>query len=180
MGISNPSTLEMDGYARVTELYLCSSCSRVTRFPRYNLLQSIIGHNKGRCGEYSALSLLICSYLGYKIRYITDITDHLWIEIGIPSKNDSNIIEWIHLDPCEGSVNERLIYQSWGKNQSYIMAYTIDSTMNVSDVTMKYTTKYDIMNEKRTHDGYNLTSIQQILTNATIELVKFREELQQI
>ena len=28
---------------------------------------------------------------------------------------------WVHLDPCEAAVDEPLLYESWGKNQTYIM-----------------------------------------------------------
>jgi len=30
---------------------------------------------------------------------------------------------WIHLDPCEAAVDEPLLYQDWGKKQTFIMAF---------------------------------------------------------
>ena len=35
--------------------------------------------------------------------------------------------EWIHIDPCEAAVDEPLIYQGWGKNQTFIFAYKKES-----------------------------------------------------
>lgn len=34
---------------------------------------------------------------------------------------------WVHIDPCEAAVDEPLIYQSWGKNQTYIISYEYPS-----------------------------------------------------
>jgi len=31
---------------------------------------------------------------------------------------------WIPIDPCEASVDEPLLYESWGKNQTYIIAFS--------------------------------------------------------
>ena len=30
---------------------------------------------------------------------------------------------WVHIDPCEAAVNEPLIYESWGKKPTYVLAY---------------------------------------------------------
>ena len=46
--------------------------------------------------------------------------------------------EWIHIDPCEAAVNEPLIYQGWGKNQTFIFAYkkeNSDKGVGMDDVT---------------------------------------------
>jgi len=40
------------------------------------------------------------------------------VEVSLPGKG------WVHLDPCEAAVDEPLLYQSWGKNQTYILAFT--------------------------------------------------------
>lgn len=40
------------------------------------------------------------------------------MEVSLPGKG------WVHLDPCEAAVDEPLLYQSWGKNQTYILAFT--------------------------------------------------------
>ena len=84
---------------------------------------------RGRCGEYSMCALAIFESLGYKARWIVDWADHLWVEVLVAGK-------WVHCDPCEASVNEPLLYQGWGKNQTYIIAFGRD---HIEDVTGAYT-----------------------------------------
>lgn len=45
---------------------------------------------------------------------------------GGSSSSSSSKGGWVHLDPCEAAVDEPLLYQSWGKNQTYILAFTHD------------------------------------------------------
>ena len=54
---------------------------------------------------------------------------------------------WIHLDPCEAAVDEPLIYEGWGKNQTYIFAFSRNGT--IEDVTAKYTTDIKKSVERR-------------------------------
>jgi len=42
----------------------------------------------------------------------------------------------VHVDPCEAAVNEPLLYESWGKKQTYIIAIGRD---HIDDVTTSYT-----------------------------------------
>lgn len=44
---------------------------------------------------------------------------------------------WVTLDPCEAAVDEPLLYESWGKNQTFIMAMSFSE--GVEDVTARYT-----------------------------------------
>ena len=37
--------------------------------------------------------------------------------------NNNNSGRWVHLDPCEAAVDNPLLYENWGKNQTYIVAY---------------------------------------------------------
>ena len=30
---------------------------------------------------------------------------------------------WVHADPCEAAIDEPLLYQAWGKNQTFIFAF---------------------------------------------------------
>ena len=80
--------------------------------------------------------------LGYKrIRWVVDWADHVWVEaflgddiIGVVRSNNDSIsdnenekkkkrVRWVHLDPCEAAIDNPLLYSSWGKNQTYLVAF---------------------------------------------------------
>ena len=46
----------------------------------------------------------------------------VWAEIAIRSDKDGEQ-RWVHLDPCEAAVDENLIYEGWGKKQTFILAF---------------------------------------------------------
>lgn len=90
--------------------------------------------------------------LGYEAKWVVDWADHVWCEVYVDSSSvllDNNgntdiqdiksgdVIEhnWVHLDPCEASVDEPLIYQGWGKNQTYIVSY---SSSNIGMFNINY------------------------------------------
>lgn len=163
VGYIGPSPAERLGNASRTELYRCRSCSAFTRFPRYNKALWVTQTRRGRCGEYSMLLYRMLRALGYeKIRWVVDWSDHVWVEAllgdGVGVKSDDATEEkgrWVHLDPCEAAVDNPLLYSSWGKNQTYLLAFydpsvTIKSTSSdgqhddlsiqaVEDVTLRYT-----------------------------------------
>lgn len=62
------------------------------------------------------------------------------MEVELPGRG------WIHLDPCEAAVDEPLLYQSWGKNQTYILAFTREE---VQDVTHVYTSDFEAAKQRR-------------------------------
>lgn len=68
------------------------------------------------------------------------LQDHVWVEVELPGRG------WIHLDPCEAAVDEPLLYQSWGKNQTYILAFTREE---VEDVTHVYTSDFEAAQQRR-------------------------------
>ena len=137
--------IEVTGQAARTELYLCSSCNATTRFPRYNDVTRVLNTRQGRCGEYSMLMMRLLQALGYSARWTADKADHVWTEVYLPSSatttsssssatNNANSTSsdgegdkgsWIHVDPCEAAIDEPYIYQSWGKNQTYIFSYSV-------------------------------------------------------
>lgn len=141
VGYVAPSQSERLGNASRTELYRCRSCSAFTRFPRYNKALFVTQTRRGRCGEYSMLLYRMLRALGYKrIRWVVDWADHVWVEaflgddiIGVVSNNDSFSDKgnekkkkkgrWVHLDPCEAAIDNPLLYSSWGKNQTYLVAF---------------------------------------------------------
>lgn len=149
LGYVYPSKQELLGKASRTEIYQCHKCGSFTRFPRYNSASSIIRNKRGRCGEYSMLLYRILRATGHTCRWIVDWADHVWAEVRLNG-------HWIHLDPCEAAVNRPLLYEEWGKQQTYIVAFhaplkTIEGTsiLNghkretvplIEDVTLRYTT----------------------------------------
>lgn len=78
MGVALPEEIRWGG-SRV-ELYRCSVCSRITRFPRYNNPMKLLATRKGRCGEWANCFTLYCRAFGYESRLILDLTDHVWTE----------------------------------------------------------------------------------------------------
>lgn len=161
-GVVVPSAEQLKYLARVVETYVCSKCLHMTKFPRYNNVAKVLDTRRGRCGEYSALMVRLLTALGYKSRWVTDIADHLWVEVLLDNK-------WTHFDPCEAAVDEPFIYQGWGKNQTYIVAYDIES-LNATDVTYSYTTNIDGVTQRRQADGVNESFINQILQEASKNL----------
>ena len=134
LGYVYPTNTERQcGDASRTELYRCRTCLSYTRFPRYNNAMSVIETKRGRCGEYSMLLYRMLRVLGYhEIRWVVDWSDHVWVEVYLGVKyvntdddddDDNNSGRWVHLDPCEAAVDNPLLYESWGKNQTYIVAY---------------------------------------------------------
>lgn len=162
IGLIYPQSPERLHNASITELYACNKCSTLTRFPRYNAVCKVLETRRGRCGEYSILMLRFLRLLGYKCRWIVDWADHVWVEVRI---DDS----WIHVDPCESSVNERLLYQGWGKNQTNIFAYSFMPPY-VDDVTSMYTTRFNESLVRRTAEGIGADVIKSNIDRAIIEL----------
>ncbi|KAK1400904.1 Peptide-N(4)-(N-acetyl-beta-glucosaminyl)asparagine amidase [Heracleum sosnowskyi] len=144
MGVADPSETRF-GASRV-ELYRCRTCSRITRFPRYNDPLKLLETRKGRCGEWANCFTLYCRAFGYDSRLIMDFTDHVWTECFLPSLG-----RWMHLDPCEGIYDNPLLYEKgWNKNLTYIIAIAKDGAY---DVTKRYTRKWHEVLRRR-----NLTS----------------------
>ena len=86
--------------------------------------------------------------LGHEARWVVDWADHVWTEVYCPRSGD-----WIHLDPCEAAVKENLLYQGWGKKQTYVLGFyaplqrhgddrdmTPMGTPLIEDITTAYTT----------------------------------------
>ena len=56
--------------------------------------------------------------------------------------------KWVHVDPCEASVAEPLLYEGWGKNQTYIFAVSTEGG-SIEDVTATYTSNLTAALERR-------------------------------
>ncbi len=153
LGYCYPEEHELSGKASRTEIYQCHACGEYTRFPRFNSVQHIIEKGKGRCGEYSILLFRILRSFGIQSRWVVDWADHVWAEyLGADGT-------WVHVDPCEASINHPLLYEEWGKKQTFIVAFFApliglnyeymendpnnilpQNGLLVEDVTTKYTT----------------------------------------
>lgn len=121
VGYIYPSEDEVLGKASRTELYQCHKCSSFTRFPRFNSATHVMDHRRGRCGEYSMLLFRFLRALDHECRWVVDWADHVWAEIALTDEVGQR--RWVHLDPCEAAVDENLIYQDWGKKQTYILGF---------------------------------------------------------
>jgi hypothetical protein len=127
-----------------------TSQQHTSRFPRFNAVNRCLDTRRGRCGEYSVLCMRILRLLGYQVRWVVDWADHVWTEVAVPVHNLTDPLvasspgwnhpdkaqlsdtwsygregerEWIHIDPCEAAVDEPLLYESWGKTVTYVIAF---------------------------------------------------------
>ena len=141
LGYVRPNDDERRGKASRTELYSCHRCGAITRFPRYNLASRVMSNQRGRCGEYSFLMMRFLRALGHEARWVVDWADHVWVEIRLDGR-------WVHVDPCEAALDKNLLYQEWGKEQTFILAFYPSSTTKkkdsldtpcIEDVTTAYT-----------------------------------------
>lgn len=132
LGYLYPNAHERQGSALQTELYNCHKCQQYTRFPRYNLASFVVGHGKGRCGEYSMLLFCMLRSLGQEVRWVVDWTDHVWVECRVGNACEEG--RFVHLDPCEAVVDQPLLYQSWGKKTTYIMAFAVPPVLVVREL----------------------------------------------
>ncbi len=96
--------------------------------------------------------------LGYMTRWVVDWGDHCWVEVLV---ND----QWIHVDPCEAAVNESKLYESWGKNMTFCVAYSLSPKAETVDVTDTYCTDMKLAWLRR--GIISSQQINQVLQNAT-------------
>ena len=148
LGRIYPNETEVkEGKAGHIELYHCNECGAVTQFPRYNAAKFICHNRSGRCGEYSLLLYRMLHALGHNVRYVVDAGNgHVWVEVLMIINEDSNSTkrttpgndkrktkkrnqqqiqtqQWLHLDPCEATLNNNLLYQEWGRSIDRVFAF---------------------------------------------------------
>jgi thiol-disulfide isomerase/thioredoxin len=136
-GMSGPETdAERIGEASRVEMYSCSKCFSVTRFPRYNNPRTLLSPEgrKGRCGEFANAFTCLLISLGYAARYVYDVTDHVWTEYYSPALD-----RYVHVDSCEAKHDGEGLYEhGWGKQMKGVYAI---SSEGLVDVTGKYSRK---------------------------------------
>lgn len=119
------------GKASRIERYKCLKCGNIYEFPRYNDIKTLLDTRKGRCGEWNNCFIAILRSLDINVRYIWNAEDHVWCEYYSDKQS-----RWIHLDSCENSYDQPLLYNSgWGKKMSYVFAI---HQYYIVDVTNKY------------------------------------------
>ncbi|CAB9527779.1 (N-acetyl-beta-glucosaminyl)asparagine amidase [Seminavis robusta] len=187
LGQMCPSVDELKiGKASRVEVYQCHKCQKVYGFPRFNAAWSIVQTKRGRCGEYSILLYRMLRALGHAntARYVVDWADHVWVELqrqqqsaDHSDKDDQAKYGWIHLDPCEAAVDNPLLYQSWGKKATYLIALyapteaSKDVSSVIEDVTNRYTSdSWDQIGERRQAHGETNSGIQQAIDECTVLL----------
>ncbi|KAL5156093.1 Peptide-N(4)-(N-acetyl-beta-glucosaminyl)asparagine amidase [Glycine soja] len=145
------------GASRV-ELYRCTVCSQLTRFPRYNDPMKLVETREGRCGEWANCFTLYCRAFGYESRL-----NYFWSDVFV--SEDLRSYRWMHLDPCEGIYDKPLLYEKgWGKKLNYVIAIAKDG---VYDVTKRYTRKWHEVLSRRTI--LTEPSLSTLLSNITKE-----------
>ena len=102
------------------ELYRCTRCMAECRFARFNDPLHLLRTRRGRCGEWANAFCLLCRALSIDARYVYDFTDHVWVEVYLPSLG-----RFVHCDPCERALDSPLMYEGgWGKRLTHVIAYS--------------------------------------------------------
>ena len=149
--LSRPNAEEAAGLARRVELFKCSLCQNVTRFPRFNDPGVLLRTRRGRCGEWAncfglllrvrasssmsfslLTSLSFSQALGHEVRWVRDWSDHVWVEVWSSRLGG----RFVHCDPCEEAYDKPLLYScGWNKRLNYVLAF---GRHGVTDVTKRY------------------------------------------
>jgi peptide-N4-(N-acetyl-beta-glucosaminyl)asparagine amidase len=111
--------------------------------PRYHSKPvKLLETRQGRCGEWANCFTLILRSFGFQTRRVLDWTDHVWCEFYSDLEH-----RWIHVDPCEGTLDKPKVYDhGWGKKLTYVIATSIEE---IQDVTKRYVIDRDALKKRR-------------------------------
>lgn len=133
-GLVEPLPEDLRFGARRVESHKCAACGRSHRFPRYNDPAKLLETRRGRCGEWTNCFGLLLRSCGFEVRYLLDLTDHVWVEVFVEALD-----RWLHVDPCECQLDKPLLYeQGWGKKLTVVLAFHRSGSR---DVTPRYTAR---------------------------------------
>lgn len=151
--VEGPSTQQdRDGEAGRVEIYKCTTCAALSRFPRYNNPVTLLSSRLGRCGEFANCFALCCVAAGLETRYVLDVTDHVWVEVWSADQK-----RWLHADPCEKALDKPRLYEKgWGKKLIAIFAF---DTNRVLDVTRRYARDDGVLARRAAHFNCTETAI---------------------
>eukprot|EP01034_Spumella_vulgaris_P028450 gene28450-35303_t len=167
-GVEQPTATEREqGWAGRTEVYSCKNCNQLTRFPRYNNPSFLLKHSpQGRCGEFANAFCLLCRSLGLDARYVLDFTDHVWVEVWIPS-----LRRFVHCDPCERALDTPLMYEvGWNKKLSHVLSF---SRCGVEDASPRYSRKLDELITRRNAEIVSESVAREVIASKDVEMERY-------
>eukprot|EP01038_Epipyxis_sp_PR26KG_P015916 gene15916-21592_t len=137
LGGTEPNETERTvGWAGRVELYKCKECNQPVRFARFNNPAHLLTSRRGRCGEFANCFCLILRSLSFDARWVLDYTDHVWVEVWIPS-----LKRFVHVDPCERAFDSPVGYESgWNKKLLHVISF---SRYGVDDAISRYSRKME-------------------------------------
>ncbi|KNC76233.1 hypothetical protein SARC_11259 [Sphaeroforma arctica JP610] len=151
VGSGTPTSDDLKYGAARVEVYLCPQCNSQVRFPRYNDPGKLLQTRRGRCGEWANCFTLIARALGYKARFVLDLTDHVWTEV-----YSDHMRRWVHTDCSEAKYDTPLVYErGWGKKLTYLFAFNAEE---VVDVSRRYTQDYNELRQRQTLADHTWTA----------------------
>lgn len=171
-GLINPTEAEMRHGAGRVEAHRCSVCGFTSRFPRYNDPAKLLDTRRGRCGEWANCFALCVRAAGFEIRFIHDVSDHVWVEVF-----SEDLDRWVCVDPCENQIDKPLLYtEGWGKMLTYVFAF---HRCHSRDVTLRYVRdpKAILANRRAQPPAYHARTLDALISTENARIMGAADEL---